>query len=328
MVPKKLKKGSNIRVCSPSRSLKIISQETRWVANNNLLQMGLNVSFSKLAEEMTDFVSSSIESRVSDLNEAFSDKKVNGILTTIGGFNSNQLLNYINFKLIKKNPKIFCGYSDITALSNAIYAKTGMITYSGPHYSTMGMKNGNGYTIDHFKKCLFDKTPFEISPSVEWSDDSWWMDQEKRKYFANNGPEVIHEGKAKGTLIGGNLCTFILLQGTEYMPSLKNSILFIEDDEAFGKLFDVMFDRNLQSILQQDGADKIRGIIIGRPQKSIDFNKEKIEKIINSKKELNNIPVISGVDFGHTTPLLTLPVGGTMRIEGLKNSTKLEVLKH
>ena len=125
MIPKKLKKGSQIRVVSPAMSLRIISQENRWVANNTLLQMGLNVSFSKRAEEMTNWVSSRIESRVSDLHEAFGDKKVNAVFSTIGGFNSNQLLPHLNYNLIKKNPKIFCGYSDITALCNAIYAATG-----------------------------------------------------------------------------------------------------------------------------------------------------------------------------------------------------------
>lgn len=328
MIPKKLKKGSHLRVISPSKSLKIISQENRWIANNTLLKLGLSVSFSKHAEEETDFGSSSIESRISDLHEAFKDKKVNGVLTAIGGFNANQLLPYIDYKLIKKNPKFFCGYSDITALNNAIYAKTGLVNYSGPQYGTFGMKNGNAYTLDYFKKCVFQKTPFEIKPSIEWSDDVWYKDQENRTYIPNEGMQIIHEGNAKGTLIGGNICTFILLHGTKYMPSLKNSILFLEDDDGFGKMFDLMFDRHLTSILQQEGANKIKGIMIGRPQKAVEFNTEKIRKIINSKKELNNIPVISGVDFGHTTPILTLPIGGTASISALKNQVKIEILKH
>ena len=108
MFPEKLKKGDEIRVISPSRSMKLISQESRDIAINNLKEIGFNVTFSKHAEESDEFISSSIESRISDLHEAFSDKNVKGILTTIGGFNSNQLLNYIDYKLIKSNPKVFC----------------------------------------------------------------------------------------------------------------------------------------------------------------------------------------------------------------------------
>ncbi|MFA5931545.1 MAG: S66 peptidase family protein [archaeon] len=328
MIPKKLKKGSHVRVISPSKSLKIIAQENRWIANNTLSKLGLSVSFSKNAEEETDFGSSSIESRIIDLHEAFKDKKVNGVLTAIGGFNANQLLPYIDYKLIKKNPKFFCGYSDITALNNAIYAKTGLVNYSGPQYGTFGMKHGNAYTIDYFKKCVFEKDSFEIKPSIEWSDDPWYKDQENRTYIPNEGMEIIHEGCAKGTLVGGNLDTFALLLGTKYLPSLKNSILFVEDDYLFGKHFDLMFDRHLTSILQQEGANKIRGILIGRPQKIIEFGKDKIQKIINSKRELNNIPVISGVDIGHTTPMITLPIGGTASMSALKNQVKIEILKH
>ena len=206
--PEKLKKGDEIRIIAPARTLAIIGKESREIAAKRFEDLGLKLSFGKRVEEMDDFVSSSIESRLEDLHAAFSDKNVKGILTVIGGFNSNQLLRYINWDLVAKNPKIFCGFSDITALNNAIYAKTSLVTYSGPHYSTFGQKLYFDYTLDYFKKCLMTPEPFDVKPSESWSDDVWYKDQDARELIPNEGWLVINEGEAGGTILGANLCTF------------------------------------------------------------------------------------------------------------------------
>ncbi len=152
--PTKLKKGDIVRVIAPSRSLGIISDEIRKAADKRIMQMGLKLEFGKHVEEMDDFRSSTVESRIEDIHEAFSDSNVKAVLTVIGGFNSNQLLRYINWNLIKANPKIFCGYSDTTALNNAIFTKTGLVNFSGPAYSTLGKIRDSEYTIEYFKKCF------------------------------------------------------------------------------------------------------------------------------------------------------------------------------
>lgn len=321
MIAPKLKKGDEIRVISPARSLSIISQGQRQLAKQRLEELGFKVTFSKHSEESDEFNSSSIKSRIEDLHEAFSDKNVKGILTTIGGFNSNQLLKYINYNLIKKNPKILCGFSDITALGNAIYKKTGLITYSGVHFSSFGMEKGFEYSLQYFKKCLVDKDEFEIEPSKEWSDDEWYKDQEKRTFIKNEGIWLINKGKSEGIIIGGNLCTLNLLQGTEFMPSLKGSILFIEDDDVTNKF---EFDRNLQSLIHLPEFKEVKGLVIGRFQKKSEVTKELLTKIIKTKEELSNLPVIANVNFGHTTPICTFPIGGKARI----NKNKIEILKH
>ncbi|MFA6420550.1 MAG: S66 peptidase family protein, partial [archaeon] len=290
MIPKKLSKGDEIRVISPALSMAIISDSTKKIANEWFRQNNLKLSFSKHVSEIDEFRSSSIELRLIDLHEAFLDKNVKAILPTIGGFNSNQLLKYIDYKLIKRNPKILCGYSDITALSNAIYAKTGLVSYSGPLYSTFGIKYGNEYTQENFKKCLMSEKKFKIEPSEKWSDDAWYIDQEKRDFIKNEGWNIINPGKAKGTIVGGNLCTFNLLQGTEFMPSLKNTILFIEDDADTNP---VNFDRNLQSLIHQPGFNQVKAIIIGRFQKQSKISNETLKKILSTKKELQEIPIIS-----------------------------------
>jgi muramoyltetrapeptide carboxypeptidase LdcA involved in peptidoglycan recycling len=327
ITPKKLCPGDTIRVVSPASSLSMIAENSIGYAINKLNEMGLIVTFSEHAKESDLFVSSSIKSRVDDLHDAFEDDTIKAILTVIGGFNSNQLLGHIDYELIKDNPKIFCGYSDITALSNAIYAKTGLITYSGPHFSTFGMLKGIDYTVEYFNKCIFSEEPFEIVPSKEWSDDAWYLNQEERVFIPNDGPKIIQEGEAEGTSIGGNLCTLQLLHGTEYMPSLEDSIIFIEDDDLTGEFFPNSFDRDLQSLIQQPTFEGVKGIIIGRAQKSVKITIEKLKYIIETKEELTHIPVISDVDFGHTTPHITLPIGGRISIKALDGKIVFKILK-
>ena len=321
MIPSKLKKGDEIRIIAPSRTMKLISEEGKKLAEEKLKSLGFKVTYGKNIYESDEFDSSSVKSRVEDLHEAFRDKNVKAILTVIGGFNSNQILRYLDYNLIKKNPKIICGYSDITALNNAIYKKTGLVTYSGPHFSSFGMKKGFDYSLDYFKKCLIEEKEFEIKASKEWSDDKWYLDQEKREFMKNNGFLVINEGKAEGEIIGANLCTFNLLQGTEYMPNFKNNILFIEDDYESKPHH---FDRDLQSLIHLPDFNQIKGIVIGRFQKASEMTNEKLIKIIKTKKELNNIPVIANLDFGHTTPIFTFPIGGKVSI----SSNEIKVLEH
>jgi len=325
MIPQKLKPGDEIRVIAPSISLGIISEINKDLAVKRLDELGLKISYSKNAEEIDEFDSSSIESRLADLHEAFSDKNVKGIMAAIGGFNVNQILKYLDYDLIKNNPKVLCGYSDITALSNAIYTKTGLVNYSGPAFSTFGMIKGNDYTVNYFKKCLMEENPFEIKPSEEWSDDKWYLDQEKREFMKNEGELLINEGEAEGIIIGGNVCTLNLLLGTEFMPSIKDSILFLEDDEE-SKL--KHFDRNLQALLHQSESSQVRGLVIGRFQKASEATKEKIIKMIKTKKELENIPIVANLDFGHTSPLFTFPIGGSAKLSVKKEGIKLEILKH
>jgi len=323
--PAKLKKGDEVRVVAPSRSLAIISQETRKIAQSRFEQLGLKLTFSRHVKEIDEFNSSSIKSRVDDLHQAFSDKNIKAVITVIGGFNSNQLLQYLDWKIIKNNPKIFCGFSDITVLSTAIYAKTGLVTYSGPHYSTFGQKLYFDYTLEYFKKCLMDDRSFEVKSSENWSDDSWWENQDQRNLINNSGYYVINQGKAEGTIIGGNLCTLNLLKATEYFPSLKDSILFLEDDYSS---LPHDFDRNLQSLIHLPDSKGVRGIVIGRFQKASKITKELLIKIIKTKKELNQIPVIADVDFGHTDPKITFPIGGTVTIIASTNNPQIVIKNH
>lgn len=322
IVPTRLKQGDEVRVIAPSRSLCMLSEESIEIAKKSLEDLGLKVTFGKnVYNSINDeYKCGSIEDRIEDLHEAFKDENVKAILTVIGGYNVNQLLDYIDYELIKNNPKIICGYSDITALLNAIYAKTGLVTYYGPHFSTFGIKYGKEYIEKYFKKIFFEDEEIIVEPSIKWSNDEWYLNQEKRNFIENEGMKVINEGKCTGNIIGGNLCTLNLLQGTKYMPGAQNCILFIEDDGLVGKEFTKEFDRNIQSLIHSIGTDNIKGIVVGRAETNCEMNLEKWKMIFDTKKELKDIPIIIDADFGHTTPMFTFPIGGYSKIDTNDNS--------
>lgn len=310
MIANKLKRGDEVRVIAPSRNLTEVRQDVHHHAIDFWEREGFHISFSKNSQEVNQFHSSSIASRVEDIHEAFLDPNVKMVITCLGGFNANQLLRYLDYDLIAKHPKIFCGYSDITALSNAIYARTGLVTYHGPHFSTFGFDKEIEFTRNAFINCIMNDSPIAVTPS-----------EVAAKYY------TIQEGTCEGSIIGGNLCTLNLLQGTPYMPEIKNTVLFLEDDNIMGPYFCYEFDRNLESLLQTEGAETIKGIVFGRFDESCGLTIETISDIVREKVP-DNIPVIFGVDFGHVFPMITFPVGGTVRISADKDSVEIQLITH
>lgn len=321
-IPRKLKKGDTIRVVAPSRSLCIVMPGNREIATRRLEALGLTVTFSEHVEEMDDFRSSSIASRVADLHAAFADPSVVAVITVIGGFNCNQLLPYLDWDLIRANPKIFIGYSDTTALQNAMLAKADLVTYSGPAYSTFAQELHFEYTLEYFVKCLFEKEPFTVGVAPAWTDDAWWSDQQDRHPIPNEGRWTLAAGEAEGTIIGGNIGTLELLQGTPYFPHVENAILFLEDDEESRY---VGFDRLFESLLQVLPLSSIRGIVFGRFQKVSAVTRKMMETLIATRPQLANIPIIGNADFGHTSPLFTFPIGGRARIVAAPGKETIEL---
>lgn len=327
MKPNSLKVGDEVRVIAPSNSLTVVSESNRLLARERLEKLGLKITFGKNVLETGLFGSASIAARIEDLHEAFADPHVKGILTVLGGYNSNQLLASIDYELIRNNPKIFCGYSDITALQNAFLACSGLITYSGPHYSSFAMQEGFEYIVEGFKQSVFcqNEEEYVLHPSKFWSSDSlWFLDQDKRCFEKNPGPKVIYEGEAKGIIVGGNLGTFNLLKGTSYFPSLENTILFVEDTESGGR--DVEFERQLQSLIDFPDFGGVQALVIGRFEKTADIDAKRLETIIKSKPALKKLPVVYDLDFGHTTPFFTFPIGGQAQLRaGRDQSVELKV---
>ncbi|OMC81784.1 S66 peptidase family protein [Viridibacillus sp. FSL H8-0123] len=320
MIAPKLKKGDEIRIIAPSRSMQILSKDGIQEAIEQLEKMGLKVTFGEHVYDCDLHYSSSIHARVEDLHAAFIDPNVKGVLTVIGGFNANEILPYINYELIKTNPKILCGYSDIKALAWAITAKTGLVTYSGPHFSSFGMRKAQDYQTTYFKKCFMQDEAYEIEQSVIWSDDAWFRDQDNRNLIPNEGLKIYNGGLTNGTLYGGNLCTLNLLQGTEFMPDLKDVILFIEDDELTDPL---TFARDFTSLLQQGKLVNLKGLVIGKFQNKSQVTEEHLHFIFDKHPILKNIPVMYNASFGHIQPMFTFPIGGLIEIDTDKKSIKI-----
>ncbi|MFN8648975.1 S66 peptidase family protein [Streptococcus sp.] len=306
---KKLKKGDHIRVVSPSSSIEHIGGfDANVRAKEKLEELGFDVSFSSNYFEHDLFDSASIASRVEDLHEAFLDSSVDAVLATIGGFNCNELLPYLDYDLIAQNPKIFCGYSDTTALLNAIYAKTGMQTYMGPSYSSFKMKEGQEYQSQSWLNAV-TQDDYDLVPSKEWSSDPWY-DPTKPRHFMPTEWKVYNAGSASGTIIGGNLSTFGLLRGTPYAPQEENYILFMEEAEEDDY---IEFARHLAALLQ--AYPNPQAVIIGRFPKECEMTEEILLAILDKHPLLKTIPVLYDADFAHTQPLFTITIGAQATLD-------------
>ena len=315
--PPKLQVGDCVRVIAPSQSLGIISKEIQLEAARKLNALGLEVTYGAHVHEQDEQDSTSVESRLTDLHEAFFDPNVKAIFSVIGGYNANQLLPFIDWQLIKEHPKAFIGYSDTTALQNAMLAKADLVTYSGPAFSTFGQKKYFEYTLHQFREMLFLERPKKVPCAETWTDDEWYIDQDNRHPEASEGRWVVQPGSAEGTVIGGNLSTFALLQGTPYFPRVKDPILFIEGDvgEHFSEI-----ERRLESLLQALSREQLGGIVIGRFPKACNVSRKEVAKFFQRHVELRDVPVIANVDFGHTNPMMTFPIGGSVRLSATLNA--------
>lgn len=325
IVPPRLRAGDQVRVVAPSRSLAMIGSETRRIADERLASLGLQLTFGSHVEVCDAFVSSSVRARVDDLHDAFADDEVAAILTVIGGFNSNQLLPRLDWDHIAAHPKVFCGFSDITALQNAMLARSGLVTYSGPHYSSFGMRDHVQDTVNWFVDCLFRSEPIRLSPASRWSDDLWYVDQDRRELLPNEGWWIIQEGAAEGQVVGGNAVTFAMLNGTPYQPELAKRVLVLEDDEEARAHH---FDRSLTSILQQPGGGELAGILVGRFQRASEIDRSLLTSMIQSKREIADIPVVANIDIGHTSPMVTFPIGGQVAIDARSKGATITITEH
>ena len=322
IAPRPLEPGDHLRIIAPSTTLSIVSEANRARATQRLEELGFEVSFGAFVDDVDLLSSASVDKRLSDLHAAFADNTVHGILTAIGGFNANDLLRHIDFDLIAANPKIFCGFSDITALTSAVTARTGLVTFSGLHYSTFAMEQHFDQSLDWFTSVVMDRAPTPLTAANTWSDDPWYLDQQDRHIEDNDGHWILRQGTGRGTLVGGNLCTLNLLHGTSFMPSLADAVIVVEDDlETNGSTF----ARDLVSLSHQADFDRISALVIGRFQRASAIDRPTLTGIIDTLGLADHVPVVANVDVGHTDPMATLPIGGIARIMADSTGAMIEV---
>lgn len=316
---KKLKKGDHIRVLSPSSSIiRTGGLEANRAAIETLEELGFTLSFSENYLEDDRIHSASIKSRVDDIHQAFLDGSVDAILATIGGFNSNEILPYLDYDLIARHPKVICGYSDTTALLTAIYTKTGQYTYLGPSFTSFKMKDLQDYQSKAWLEAM-TKTEYSLVPSEKWGSNPWY-DPEAVLHFEKTQWKVYHEGVASGTLIGGNLSTFGLLRGTPYAPQVDDYVLLVEEAEEDDWS---EFERNFAAILQAYPNPK--AVLIGRFPKECQMTEDLLLFILEKHPILKTIPVLYDLDFAHTQPLFTVTIGAQVTLD--TKTLKIDIIE-
>lgn len=232
--------------------------------------------------------------RAHNINQAFADKDVKGIFCIRGGYGAARILDAIDYDNVRKNPKFFCGYSDITALHIAFNQQANLMTFHTPMVCEAGFCDADAYTLEYFNKCIFGKID---DIYIENPNGFTW--------------EFLVEGNAEGVLCGGNLSVITSLMGTPYEIDTKGKVLFLEDigEEPY------RIDRMLTQLHLADKLKYVAGIIFG------DFadccakdekNSLTIQEII-SNFELK-IPIVYGISCGHCAPTLSLPLGAMVKL--------------
>lgn len=320
-----LKKGDTVGIIAPSAPLPHIFERRFKQGIAGMERMGFKVELGKNVLAIDGHTAGTIEERVSDLHGMFQRDDIKAIVCGIGGFNANQLLPYIDYELIRSNPKAIIGYSDITVLSLAIHAKTSLVTFSGPMVMTQfgEMPHILDYSFQSFQKVLMHaEAPIVFTPSPTWTDEflDWGQNLDIRPRTTKSGSWLtIKGGSATGKLIGGHLGTLDVLVGTEYLPSFKDGLLFLEDTES--SLAEV--DRSLWHLRELGVFNQIRGVLVGRMHVVSGADDESVRKTILRVTNEYDFPIIMNMNFGHTDPILTLPIGIEASIDATKQELRL-----
>ena len=311
MMLKKLQKGDTIGLVAPSNYTDAEKEKLLNNAVKIVKGFGLGVKKGKYITTKNKYGTSAgtPKERASDINTMFADKNVKMIWCVQGGVTANEVLDLIDYDLIKKNPKIFMGLSDNTVILNAINKKTGLITFYGPD-AKAGNKDeyfDSEYSHQEFKKRLMQGETGEINKISEW--------------------KCVREGKAKGKIFCGHLGCFLKLAGTKYWPDMNNSILILE-----GYYSDIRTNQWRLAQLKQIGVfDKISGIVIGLvlgfdKEQKLDASGKRVyfeDLVLDATKEYD-FPILKMNEFGHKCPCTILPIGGIAELDAGNKSFKLE----
>ncbi|MBT8379808.1 MAG: LD-carboxypeptidase [Ignavibacteria bacterium] len=298
--PKKLKKNGVIGIISPASSPEDITQIEKGV--RYLERLGYRTKIGKNVGKSSGYLAGSDEERVKDLHEMFKDKIVDAIICVRGGYGAFRILDLIDYKIIKNNPKIFVGFSEITALQIAILQKTGLITFAGPMLASNLSGKISSFTEDHFWKSITSNK------------------KAGRIKLPNNSKlPGINKGNASGRIIGGNLAVFGALFGTEYFPNdLKNKILLLEDiGEVPYKIDRLMNQLRLAKVFK-----KINGMILGRFVDCYEHDPSKntltLGEVMDNYLNRLSVPIVYTFPHGHIEDMVTVPIGINVKLNATK----------
>lgn len=310
--PKKLQKGDTVAIVSPSSA---VPKELKGQFNNGvkfLKSLGLKVKIGKNVLGRYFYSSGTVKERLNDIHKAFADKTVKAIIMSIGGNTANNLLDGLDFDLIKKNPKIFLGISDGTTLLNPIFSKTGLITYHGPDLIfTFGLPMSPSIK-ENLIKTLFEGKVGQLHPNPAWRGLDELNKDEKYK-----GWQCVRKGKAKGILIGGNITCLENLDCTEFMPNYKKAILFLEAYAVSVEKLDMFFTHFYQTRIYSE----INGLVLGHFYGSHMADKKQDRKVRDMAIEATKnycFPILEIGEIGHNVENYIMPIGCQVTIDAEK----------
>lgn len=300
MIPNKLKKKDKIGIIAPSSP---ITEKKLEDINNSITLMeasGFEIVFGKNVFKNTLGYGATPKEKAQDINNMFANPEIKGVFCATGGANSNSTFEYIDYELIKQNPKIICGFSDSTSILNMISEKTGLITFNGATFKSL-----TSWETEYSYKQIINKFVLGRTELAEEDD----------KFYC------IKEGVAEGKLIGGNLFLTSNLCSGKYSIDFTDKILFIEElvEEA-----DAEMASNYLYKMKQNGVfDKIKGIWVGNYEGEIPL--EKI--LLDTLEGAYNFPIIKSNNFGHTDRKMVIPIGTKAKID-TKKEIKIELLEN
>ncbi|GAB6100494.1 LD-carboxypeptidase [Halanaerocella petrolearia] len=315
---KKLKKGDTIGFYSPSSPATNTAPKRFQRAKEYLKKKGFNLLAGRLTGKRDFYRSGNIKDRAKELNELIRNPEIKCIMSVIGGTNSNSILPYIDYEAFKKNPKIMIGYSDVTAILLAIYAKTGIKTFYGPALipSFGEFPPFVHETYNYFSDILIEEQsfPYIYEQPKCWTDEHInWEEKEREKVKNKNEWITVNKGKVVGRVIGGNLNAMTGIWNSQYMPKIKKGdILFIEDTMKTASHMEKLF-----LLLRVSGVfDKISGIVLGKHELFDDQGTDRepyeiLEEVLRQK----DIPFLAKFDCCHTHPMFTLPIGSKIELD-------------
>jgi len=295
LIPKALRKGDVIGLISPSSTCaepEKIEQAVAYLERN-----GYRVKPSRYLNQAEHDPSHTDRYKLHDIHQMFGDADVKAVFCLRGGAGATRLLDSIDYGLIASNPKILVGYSDITALSLSVFAKAGLVNFSGPMIATE-LFAPSSYTEGHFWGMLTD-------PGYGRSLEN----------FVQHPVRCLKPGSAEGRLIGGNLSVLSSMIGTPYLPSFRGTLMFAEDvnEPAY------RIDRMLSHLSNAGLVQKCRGLMFGQfcknpTDENCDYRFDKMFSYYADRMPEGS-PVMTGLSYGHIHELMTIPVGAKCRFE-------------
>ena len=329
--PPRLRRGSTVGVVSPSWGgvARFPHRVARAVRQLERLHFAVKLGSHALNDHGA--VSDSAENRVRDLHDMFLDPDVGLIVAAIGGDHSCHLLPLLDFDLIARHPTALVGYSDVTVLNVAIWQQTGLVTFNGPALLTDFAEHPAmfDYTRDWFVKAVCDPSPIgRVEPSSWWTEEFLdWSQKEDvdraRTREPSDGWTWLKPGLAEGVLVVGCLESLQHLRGTRFWPDWNGAILFVETSEEApppATVDALLMDYDNMGVL----AD-LRGMLVGRPMGYSQAQKAELREVILERTKAYGFPIVADMDFGHTAPQLTLPIGCRARIDG--SARRFEILE-